>query len=243
MNSRILIVDDNKEFLDSTKDVLEMEGFDVTTATSGEESLMLTETQSFEVVIMDIKMPGMNGVECFVEMKKQNPDVKVIIATAYSVEDLIQQATDEGAYAVLNKPLDMDMVTKKINELHKKSGGRMILIAEDDKALCENLSEILEVEGYGVVTAHDGEEALKIASGQPFDIILLDMNLPVLNGLQVYRRIKAILPDIAAIIISAYGKQMHDLIEQALEESAHTFLKKPLKMETLLKTLKKISAY
>jgi two-component system response regulator HydG len=243
MNSRILLVDDNKEFLDSTKDVLEMEGFDVVTATSGEESLMLTKTQSFEVVVMDIKMPGMNGVESFVAMKKQNPDVKVIIVTAYSVEELIQQAKDEGAYAVLNKPLDMDLVTKKINELNKKSGEGLILIAEDDQALCENLREILEAEGYGVVTAHDSKEAIKSASEQPFDIVLIDMQLPVLNGLEVYRRIKAILPDIVAIIISAYGKQMHDLIEQALKESAHTFLRKPLKIDALLKTIKEISAY
>ncbi len=243
MNRRVLLVDDNKEFLDSTKDVLELEGFDVVTATSGEESLMLTKTQSFEVVVMDIKMPRMNGVESFIAMKKQNPDVKVIIVTAYSVEELIQQAKDEGAYAVLNKPLNIDMVTKKINELRKKSGAELILIAEDDKALCENLREILEAEGYGVVTAHDGEKAFEIASGQPFDIILLDMKLPLLNGLEVFRKIKAILPDISAIIISAYGKQMHDMIEQALEESAHTFLTKPLKMDTLLMTIKEISAY
>ena len=133
MNGRILLVDDNEEFLDSTRDVLDDEGYEVVTATSGEEGIELAGAQTFDVILMDIKMPGMNGVESFIEMKRRNPKVKVIMVTAYSVEDLIRQALDEGVFAVLSKPVDMDRLFRMIkgiysglcnNTYHKPGGDR-----------------------------------------------------------------------------------------------------------------------
>ncbi len=240
MKGKILVVDDNTAFLDSIMDVLEIEGFDVATAASGEDALILTKSDTFDVIIMDIKMPGMNGVESFIEMKKQNPHIKVIMATAYSMEDLIQQALDEGAYAVLQKPINMKKLFEKIDELNQHPNGGLIMIAEDDRALCENLHDILKKEGFDVVFAHDGEEALKKASEQSFNILLLDMKLPLLNGLEVYRGIKQMNPNVVAIIISAYAKDMFDLIEQALDENAHTFLRKPLDMDKLINILNEV---
>ena len=73
MSPQILLVDDNEDFLDNVKDVFEDEGYEVLTATSGEEAVQLVKTESVDVVVMDIKMPGMNGVEAFIEMKKFYP--------------------------------------------------------------------------------------------------------------------------------------------------------------------------
>lgn len=240
MKGKIMLVDDNEEFLDSTKDVLEIEGFEVVPAINGEEALKFAETQSFDVIVMDIKMPGMNGVESFIEMKRRNLDVKVIMATAYSVDDLIQQAMEEGAWAVLQKPLDISELLNTIEEARESGSGELILVAEDDKALCKNLQDILCKEGFGVVVAHDGEEALKKATENNFDVILLDMKLPVFNGLEVFRRIKTLKPETIAILISGYPQEMHGQIEQAMNESAFTFLRKPLDMGQLIKTLNSI---
>ncbi len=91
MKGRILLVDDNEAFLDSTKDVLEDEGYEIVTASSGSEAIRQVEAHAFDVVLMDIKMPGLSGVEAFVEMKKLNPAVKVIMCTAYIVESLDQE--------------------------------------------------------------------------------------------------------------------------------------------------------
>ncbi len=135
----IITVDDNEEFLDSTSDVLELEGYDVTTAASGPAALALVDKQAFDLVIMDIKMPGMNGVACFMEMKKRYPDISVVMATAYSVEGLIQQALAEGAIAVLDKPLQMDALLQTIKKETQSRNGGLILVAEDNKALCGNM--------------------------------------------------------------------------------------------------------
>jgi DNA-binding NtrC family response regulator len=119
LKTEILLVDDNEEFLDSTKDVLEDEGYEVFTAKNGEDAIQMVGERPFEVILMDIKMSGLSGVETFIEMKKINPSVKVIMVTAYSVESLIRQALEEGAYAVLKKPLNMSMVLKEIDIIIK----------------------------------------------------------------------------------------------------------------------------
>jgi CheY-like chemotaxis protein len=107
MRGKILLVDDNEAFIDSVKGVLEDEGYRVSTVTSGKDALSLTERIPFDLLLMDIRMPGMDGVESFIKMKAQNPDVRVILFTAYALSDLIQKADEEGVRAVLKKPLDM----------------------------------------------------------------------------------------------------------------------------------------
>jgi two-component system, NtrC family, response regulator HydG len=123
----ILLVDDNEAFLDSTKDVLEEEGYEVMTASTGEEAIRRVETQNFHVVVMDIKMPGLNGVETFVRMKRHKPGIRVIMCTAYIVESLIGKALAEGACAVLNKPFEIDLLLRTLESVLRESrrGERM----------------------------------------------------------------------------------------------------------------------
>ncbi|BCS53007.1 response regulator [Geobacter sp. SVR] len=238
MGTRILLVDDNEDFLDSTKDVLEEEGYQVTTARSGEGALIQVVSAPFDVVIMDIKMPGMNGVESFIEMKRLRPDLRVILVTAYSVASLVTQAIDEGVCAVLNKPLNMGMLFSTVEKAKTTGTGGLILVADDDCDFCENLVDVLTGEGFRVVAAHDGEEAVRQGENIPFDVLLIDMKLPALNGLEAYRRIKRSKPDMVAIFISGYAVEMDILIRQALDEKALCFLGKPIDMVQLLKLLK-----
>jgi DNA-binding NtrC family response regulator len=234
MKGRILLVDDNADFLDSTRDVLEIEGYEVATATRGEDAVALAAAQRFDLIVMDIRMPGMNGVESFIEMKKHNPSVEVIMATAYSVQDLITQSLREGARAVLQKPLDLPRLFATIQEILAGGAGGVVLVADDDPALCDSLKDSIALAGYTVCTANDPDEVLRQAESRRFDVLLLDMKLPLLNGLEVYRQVKSLQPWIVAVLISGYAREMGDLISQTLEESAHAFLRKPIDMKKLL---------
>jgi two-component system, NtrC family, response regulator HydG len=237
MKRRVMLVDDNQAFLDSTKDVLEYKGYEVVTADSGEEAIKLLKEQDFDVVIMDIKMPGINGVESFIEMKKIRPGVAVIMITAYSIDSLIQKALDEGAYSVLKKPLNMNALFTTIDNLGTGGKGGLILIADDDRDLCDNLEKILSSKGYKVISAYNGEAAVEIAQLYPVDILLIDMKLPILNGLEVFHQISKIKPKTVAIIITAYAQEMHSLIQGMLDEKARVCLTKPLDMRKLLTVL------
>lgn len=240
MAFKILVVDDNEDYTDSIKDILEDEGYDVETAHNGEDACELTGCTEYDLVLMDIKMPGMNGVESFLHMKRRNPDVKVVLFTAYALTELIQKARDNGVTAILKKPLDMDDLYLTIERAIAKPDGGYILLADDDQALCENLYDTLAEYGYRVAMACGSHEAIREAERQHFDILLLDLKMPDLNGLEVYRRIKKLQPNLVTILMTGYAEEMNDLIQQAIEESAYTMLPKPINMQHLLKVMDRV---
>lgn len=105
---RIFVVDDDRDFAESLADVLEGGGHETATAFTGEEAVRRFRDEDFDLTFMDVKLPGMNGVESFLEIRKFKPDVRMIMMTGYSVQQLLMQATNNGAMGVLRKPFSWD---------------------------------------------------------------------------------------------------------------------------------------
>ena len=110
MGTNILVVDDLKGMRVTLGRILEDEGHNVVLAENGYQAIEAAKQTSFDLIFMDIKMPGINGVQTFREVKKINPQAAVIMMTAYSVEDLVREALEEGAYAVVYKPFDIENI-------------------------------------------------------------------------------------------------------------------------------------
>jgi two-component system response regulator HydG len=107
---RILVVDDDQDFAESMAEALELHNHDVQLAFSGEEAVNKLRDHDFHFTFMDVRLPGMNGVESFLEIHQLKPHAKVVMMTGYSVKPLLAQAVDNGAWAVLYKPIDMEQV-------------------------------------------------------------------------------------------------------------------------------------
>ena len=114
---RIFVVDDDRDFAESLADVLEPQGHTVALAFSGEEAVQRFATEDFDITFMDVRLPGMNGVESFFALRKMKPDAKVMMMTGFSVEELLRQAVENGAVGVLRKPFDMDDVAAAIEAM------------------------------------------------------------------------------------------------------------------------------
>jgi len=112
LKTRILVVDDHMEFAESLKDLLEVQGYEAWAVYSGHDALKEVKKEKFDIVLMDTRMPLMSGVDALIEIKKINPSFVVILMTGFSVEDVIKNALNEGALAVLNKPLDIPKLLK-----------------------------------------------------------------------------------------------------------------------------------
>ncbi|MDP3729278.1 MAG: response regulator [bacterium] len=237
--TKILIVDDDKEFCASMADILEAKGYEVESENSGEAAIAKVKEKSFDVVLMDIKMPAMNGVEAFKKIKEISPKTVVIMITAYSLEDLIKEALREGAFGVLRKPLDIDKLIEQIGLA--KERGMLILITDDDPNTRETFKDVLEAKGYKVATAATGEEAIERSRERPSDILFMDMKLSALNGLETYLAIKEINPKVIAVIITGYYEETKDLVDKALEKGVYTYLKKPLDMDKVLDLIEEIN--
>lgn len=116
----ILIVDDDESLCKTTSFILEREGYTVVTVRDGLEAIERVKERSFDVVFMDIKMPGLNGVEAFKRIKRIKPEMKTIMMTGYAVDNLIRDALEEGAHSAVYKPLDMDHILKLLNEIRDR---------------------------------------------------------------------------------------------------------------------------
>ena len=106
----ILVVDDNPSMAGSLADILEIKGFGVQAAYSGAEALEILRDQPVDILLTDVRMPDMNGVELYRKTRRNFPDLITILMTAYSADDIIQQGMQEGIKTVLNKPVDMDFL-------------------------------------------------------------------------------------------------------------------------------------
>jgi DNA-binding NtrC family response regulator len=104
--TKVLIVDDQPGMTETLADILGDQGCDVARATNGRQALEHVATHSVDMVLMDIIMPGMNGVETFRALKRVSPYMPVLMMTGYQVPHLVQDAMHEGSVAVLQKPVD-----------------------------------------------------------------------------------------------------------------------------------------
>ena len=107
-----------------------------------------------------------------------------------------------------------------------------IMIVDDDQGLRETIQEILEDEGRNVISAEDGYEAIKIASEGPIKLILMDVAMPGINGVDAFLEIKKILPECPVVIMT--GHALESLLEIALAEGVKAVLNKPVPIEQLL---------
>lgn len=241
-NGSILLVDDNVNQCKTMAFILQRRGYSVTIAQDGLQAISLVEKNPYDIIFMDIKMPTMNGVEAYKQIKKIRPEAKVMMMTAYAVEDLVQEALQEGAYGIIYKPLDIEKVLGVIEKAREQKQGALILVVDDDPGTCTTLKNILIKKGFRVGAAHTGEQAITAAKEENFDIIFIDMKLPTLNGLETYLGIKKICPAAVAVMMTAYRQEMSELVDQAILNNAYTCLYKPLDMSTMLTLISEIIA-
>jgi len=234
---KILIVDDEENMRRTLADILTDEGYDVTTTGTGEEAIKLCTEGDHKVILMDVRMPGIGGVEAFRRIRRHQEGVRVILMSAYSVDALKEAALDEGAIAFLPKPLDLDKVVGLINEVKDTA----ILVVEDDEKTAELLSQNLKEEGYRVTTAKTAHDALELVEQIRFDLVFLDANLPSMNGLELYLAIKKITPTAVAIVISNMEKEFEEIAREAVRRNAYTIVRKPLDIDHILGLLERIT--
>jgi len=236
MKTNILVVDDLKSSRLTLGGILEDEGHNVVLVENGYQAIEAAKQVPFDLVFMDIKMPGINGVQTFREVKKINPQAAVIMMTAYSVEGLVREALEEGAYAVVYKPFDMEHVVSIIESaLHRT----LILVVDDYFADQETLKAILEERGYRVVAAETGAEALIRVKEKHFDIIFLDIRLPDIDGAHIFEQVKAIDPAATVIMMTGYSEE--ELVRRAISQGAYTCIYKPFDVERILTVVGEIS--
>jgi two-component system sensor histidine kinase/response regulator len=215
---RVLVVDDNASSREILQTLLESMSFEVTVAASAEEGIAELEKDAkdrpYKLVVMDWKMPGMDGIKAS-EVIKRHPSLpqkpKIIIATAYGREEVMQRSEKVGVDGFLLKPVGQSVLFDAImvafgkealeveavarvrgsdeEELRKIRGAR-VLLAEDNEINQQVAKEILEQAGLVVRIANNGQEALDLVRANTFDAVLMDVQMPLMDGYTATRKIR-----------------------------------------------------
>lgn len=229
MTTRILVVDDIKSIRQTLGAILVDEGHNVAMAENGYQAIEAVKKAHFDVIFIDIKMPGINGVQTFREVKKVDPAAVVIMMTASTQEDLVRDAVQEGAYAVVYKPFSIERIVSVIESALRQT---LILVVDDTFTDSETLKVMLEESGYNVIAAGSGAEALSRVKEKQFDIIFLNVKLPDMDCVDLFREVKQVDPEVAVIMMTGYSEE--ELLHRAVSEGAYACVYKPFNAGRIL---------
>jgi len=241
---KVLLIEDDESARNQLGRVIEKEGFKVISAENGTSGMNIFKSESPEIVITDLVMPGMDGLEVMRRVKKIDAQSQVILITAYGESDTAISALREGALDYLKKPIDFDMLLlalgrarEKIFELEQSSPYPTILLVDDDDGARTRFERELVKEGWEVVSAANGSEALDIFKERKIDIIITDIKMPKMNGLELLHEVRQISDDCEAIILTGYGDESSAI--KAMRDGAMNFLKKPVDLDQLIISVEK----
>ena len=231
---KILIVDDEQGICESIKKSFTYIGFTVFTATTAKKALNILEKNKPKIIFLDIIMPDIDGLDLLKKFKEIDPGVIVIMVTAKGDEKTRAKAIKCGADEFMTKPFSFDdlrvVAIQKIEKLLGKSGHMQkprILIVDDEEKARENLRKFIAPRyECDIEEANDGESAIEKAKKALPDLILLDVKMPGISGIDAITEIKQICPDSRIIIISAWKSA--DVATKAMEMGAFNYLDKPI---------------
>lgn len=229
---RVLVVDDEEGMRATVAANLELEGYEVVEARDGAHALDLVRQQRFALVLSDVKMPGLNGVETFRELRRIQPDLTVVLMTAFAIEQLIEEGIGEGVYAVIYKPFSMDHLMRIVA---RALGSRGVLVVDDLPAVAESIVAGLKAAGLRAEAVYDGHTAIQRARDEAVDVCVLDLVMPSLDGVKTYEQLRRMSRQITVIAMT--GHAAPEMIHAFTSRGGYACLHKPFDVRELMHTI------
>jgi CheY-like chemotaxis protein len=234
----ILVVDDDVDTCRNLADILTDLGYHVETAPDGPTALELVRQNAYDVALLDYKMPGMDGLTLYREIKRLRAGTVAIVVTAYANGATTEEALGAGAWQVVPKPVDFPRLLALVNEA---VGQPLVLVVDDDHDLCASLWDVFRERGFRVCLAHDEQEARQHLKNSTFKAVLIDMKLPAGDGTTVFRLVRQANPQARTIVITGHRGEMDQRVQQLLEEGADAICYKPFDIPKLLTALNQLT--
>lgn len=274
---QVLLVDDEKEYVTALSERMTFEDFESGVAFSGEEALENLDHNPPDVMVLDLRMPGMGGMALLERVRRDYPETQVIIVTGHGGTMAEREARAKGAFEYFQKPVETpDLISairraweatkafwRESQEEFERSmtgaamaeaglpreaeavaappepvkkrlprGGLKVLLVDDEEDFVNTLAERLELRDLGSDTALSGEEALSILEEDPPDVMILDLNLPGMDGMAVLKQVKEKYPRIQVIILTGHGTP--EGAAEAKRLGAFDYLNKPVGIRELM---------
>lgn len=218
-----LIVDDNRAMAENIAEIVRESGGDAVATDSAQEALRLVEGRAFDALLTDVRMPTMDGVELIRTARRADPGLPAILFTAFTHDEALRAAREQGPLAVLPKPVPVPGLLELLGKARRDG---LVVVLEDDLALGENLGEALRREGFSVRLLRSVPEAERLAGPPPF-AALVDLRVPGGPDGSGMKALAARYPGLPILVLSAYE-------EIPLPFEPYRRLLKPFPTESLL---------
>jgi DNA-binding NtrC family response regulator len=289
---KVLLVDDEEEYVKTMAERMEMRDVGPQVALSGEEALQMLEKDVPDVMVLDLRMPGIDGMQVLERVKKEHPHVEVIILTGHGSEKEEKEARRLGAFEYLQKPADTSHLLATVRSAWAKSlkaavefikdskeefdksitaavlaeaGAQemaketlqastspkeqapaadaasehtiKVLLVDDEEDFVRTMAERMEMRNLGSDVALDGEQALAMLEDEIPDVMVLDLRMPGIDGMEVLRRVRKAYPVIQVIIMTGHGSAEEE--KEARRLGAFDYLEKPVDINDLMDAVRK----
>lgn len=237
---KVLLADDDVAWRRATAEYLRQQGFEVVEVSNGLETLRKVDLLHPPLVVLDLMMPRLGGLDALKIIRSVNPAVTVVVVTGVEDPELHRQALALGAAHTLQKPVAPADLLAALGSPAVQPGGSpstpaparapaqvaRILVVDDEAATRTMLAELVTRHGYRVSTAADGAAAVRAVLDQAPDVVLLDIAMPGLGGIEALTAIRAIAPEVKVIMVSGLGNL--DLAKRTLAYGAFDYITKPV---------------
>ncbi len=234
----ILVIDHDRDVAEGLADVLELSGHGVHLAFAPDKAADLFRQYDFDICFVNVKSPGMSGIESFMEFRKLKPSAEVIMMTGHTVDQLAAQAADGSPVKVLRTPITVDSVCKALGDV-KPTG--IVLVDEASPAFCAQLQETLQHQDTRFFQAGSEAEALEAIPGGGYEVLVLDIRLPMIRGLETYLDLKRQGCCLPTVVFNRYVDIEHGISPSRDNFSETGIFFKPFDPGQMLKTLEQIS--
>lgn len=255
---KLLLVDDEPDFLESTARALGRRGFEVTTARDGQVAIKLLETVRYEVAVMDVRMPGIQGDDLFRLISQRWPELPVILLTGHGTVSQAFVTSKQGVFDYLTKPCSIELLAGTARQAaglgesrprpaseppigdagqtpdadDRELGEIRLLLVDDEPDFLRSLAAGMRRRGIATAIAVSGDLAMDLVAQQHFDVAVIDLRMPGMDGLELLDQLKARQPAMQVVLLT--GQPTVASVRKALGSGAFDYLLKPHDNEELV---------
>lgn len=235
MATTILVVDDEASVRELLRSALSEAGYEVVTASGPAQARAILATNPADLLLLDLSFPGESGASFLKELQQSRPALPVVVYSGVVTAELEKELIRAGAADVLNKTVDVTSLVRQIGTIlaakarMARTGARrpdrVLLVIDDDPSIRSLLKEVFAAKGYRVIEAAGGEEGVAAASRERPSVVLLDVMMPGLTGLDTLPKLLAACPGVG--VVMATGQQDEATVREAIRQGAYGYVLKP----------------
>lgn len=234
----VLVVDDDHDLASGIADMLEAEGHRAVLAGSGEAAIEVARERAFDMIFLDVKLPGMTGIDALRELRKTQGRARVVLMTGYRIDNLLTEAVKTGGRTVLTRAATAPQMLEHLRDVGP--GGIVLLVAENG-SLGASLEESLTGQGLKARLART-EAAAESAASAGLDVLILDLQRPISRILEAYLALQDLDPAVTVVMIASPLENGKPIVNPLRSISVTGCLFKPFDPAELLQGVRDYAA-